>query len=601
MQENMSPEELLAEIKKYAARGEQLSAYDLSVKALEKYPDDLWIRHQSVLSLARAGATDQAIARYETLALEKEQHEDIKSLKARLQKDLALSYPQEERTSYYATAAHSYESIYKETQGYYPEINAATLYFLAGENGKSKALAKDVLEKIQGDSTDEMRDAYYREATRAEACILLEAWKDAEKHLSLAKYLSGQDFSSVATTRKQLLLICPKEKLHLLENLKNPKVLHYSGHRIDTPGCAPSRFLPEDEKSIKASIEILLKKNDVGFGFGSLACGSDILFAEALLERNANLEIYLPFCIEEFLEISVRPGGPSWEKRFTSILDKVSRVYFATEDQYLGDDSLFNYCSQLAMGQAILRAQSLETEALQIAVWDGQPSFGIAGTAVDLQCWNKLGYLQEIIKLPNYKDPKPEFFQDETIATSNESSKGRRVLRAILFGDIKGFSKLKEVQISSFVKEILGVFGNVLDKFAEKILFRNTWGDGLFVILPDVQTAAACAMELQKELKKLIDVREEFATHSLRLAAHFGPVIEQYDPVLKKTNFFGVHVSRAARVEPVTPEGKVYATWPFASQLAMLKNSPVKADYVGHLPAAKSYGHIKMYVLKNRN
>lgn len=600
--EKMNSEEFLDGIRKFATRGEQLSAYDLSVKALSDFPDDLRIKHQSVLSLARAGATDHAMVLYEQLGLDSEKDEDIKALKARLQKDLALNYPIEERYQYYLTAAHSYENIYEETHGYYPGINAATLYLLTGDTNKSKALAKSVLGKIQGETTNQMKDAYYREATRAEAYLLLEDWKEAEIHITLAKCFSGQEFSSVATTRKQLLLSCPKEKLYLLEKLNNPKVIHYTGYRIDAPDSIDGRFLPEDESTIRASIDTLLSEFDVGFGFGSLACGSDILFAEALLERNASLEIYLPFCLEEFIEISVRTGGSSWEQRFLAVLGKVSQVYFATEDQYLGDDSLFNYCSQLAMGQAILRSQLLETEVLQIAVWDGRPPTGIAGTAVDLLSWNKLGFPQKIIKLNNFIDPLPNFFKDySSLSVSDERLKGHRVLRAILFGDIKGFSKLKEAHIIAFVQEILGIFGKVLDSFGNKILFSNTWGDGLFVILPDVQTAAECAMEMQRELEKLIATKEEFATHALRLAAHFGPVIEQYDPVLKKNNYFGVHVSYAARLEPVTPEGKVFATWPFASELAMLKNSPIKADYVGHLPAAKSYGQIKMYVLKNRN
>jgi len=38
-------------------RGELLTAFDLAERALEEYPDDLWLKHRAVLALARAGST----------------------------------------------------------------------------------------------------------------------------------------------------------------------------------------------------------------------------------------------------------------------------------------------------------------------------------------------------------------------------------------------------------------------------------------------------------------------------------------------------------------------------------------------------------------
>ena len=42
---------------------------------------------------------------------------------------------------------------------------------------------------------------------------------------------------------------------------------------------------------------------------------------------------------------------------------------------------------------------------------------------------------------------------------------------------------------------------------------------------------------------------------ALRLGCHFGPVYEDTDPIAGTTNIFGTHVSRAARIEPIAPEG----------------------------------------------
>lgn len=75
-----------------------------------------------------------------------------------------------------------------------------------------------------------------------------------------------------------------------------------------------------------------------------------------------------------------------------------------------------------------------------------------------------------------------------------------RTIRAMLFGDVKGFSKLKDAELPRFVEHVLGRFARVLARFGSDIRFRNTWGDGLFVVLPTPAIAAACALELQASL-----------------------------------------------------------------------------------------------------
>jgi class 3 adenylate cyclase len=61
--------------------------------------------------------------------------------------------------------------------------------------------------------------------------------------------------------------------------------------------------------------------------------------------------------------------------------------------------------------------------------------------------------------------------------------------------------------------------------------------------------------------------------------------------------FMGSHVSRTARIEPVTPPGAVYATQAFAAALALAR-SDYACEYVGHMPAAKNYGRFRMYSVR---
>ena len=59
----------------------------------------------------------------------------------------------------------------------------------------------------------------------------------------------------------------------------------------------------------------------VGFAYGSLACGGDILWAEVLLARGCELHVVLPFALDEFVITSVADAGEVWVRRFHQCLD----------------------------------------------------------------------------------------------------------------------------------------------------------------------------------------------------------------------------------------------------------------------------------------
>jgi hypothetical protein len=48
----------------------------------------------------------------------------------------------------------------------------------------------------------------------------------------------------------------------------------------------------------------------------------------------------------------------------------------------------------------------------------------------------------------------------------------------------------------------------------------------------------------------------------------------------------------------VTPPGSVYVTEPFAAAIALEPDGKFACDYVGHMPAAKGYGNLRMYLLR---
>jgi class 3 adenylate cyclase len=129
---------------------------------------------------------------------------------------------------------------------------------------------------------------------------------------------------------------------------------------------------------------------------------------------------------------------------------------------------------------------------------------------------------------------------------------------------------------------------------------RNTWGDGLFFVFENVSQAGNFAIQLRDSVRATDWVSRGLPIINLRIALHAGPVYACIDPVIMRTNYVGPHVSRAARMEPVTPSGQVYASQPFAALAAADGVSEIRCDYVGQTAMAKKYGTFPAYVVLNR-
>jgi class 3 adenylate cyclase len=571
-------------------RGEVLSAVDVAERGLEQHPEDLWLRHRAVLALARSGSTGEAARRFTEYELDRVAgNEDIGALAARIAKDEALAAGDEQMAQ---AAADAYAAVYSRTRGYYPAVNAATLYLVAGSKDEAEKLAAEVL-ALLGESGN---GSYWEAASEAEAQLLLRREERARDALERAVAANDGDHAALATTRRQLRLVCGLTGIDpaILSVLAGPLVAHFCGHRIADSG-KDGRFPASAEPEVAERIAAEADRHPPGYAYGSLASGGDILWAEALLERGCDLHVVLPFVVEEFVRQSVAPSGEEWVNRFHRCLAAAKDVKYATDDAFLDDDVLYRYGAELAMGLALLRARYLDAEARQFALWDGGPALGEAGTAIDVEAWRRRGRATSILA------PEGQAAGAQIAPASPAEERSGRVVRAMLFADVKGFSKLTDEELPRFVDRVLGAFARILDDYAEAVQHQNTWGDALYVVVTDAPTAAACALELQSAMTRLDLEAEGLPSHlALRLGAHIGPVFPTHDPVLDELAFMGSHVSRTARIEPVTPPGAVYVTEPFAAALALDGSDEFDCDYVGHMPAAKDFGRLRMYRLRSR-
>ncbi|HEY0300358.1 MAG TPA: TRAFs-binding domain-containing protein, partial [Rhizomicrobium sp.] len=272
----------------------------------------------SIIAYARSGALDYACRLFLEGGFELVDDDPaVLSVRGRLLKDRALAAEGAERRRLYLEAAGAYARAGEIGGATYPLINAATLSLLAGRREQSKALARKLLERALAGG-DELETPYYRAATHAEALLLLGEIAKARTALNKAFALAPKAYEDHASTLRQFGLILTElgKDTAWLDPLRPPRTLHFAGHMGVGIGA----------KALKRRLRAVIAKERVGFGYGALAAGADILVAEALLEEGAELHLVLPMPKERFRALSVAGFGDGWTIKFDRILARAASV-----------------------------------------------------------------------------------------------------------------------------------------------------------------------------------------------------------------------------------------------------------------------------------
>jgi class 3 adenylate cyclase len=183
-----------------------------------------------------------------------------------------------------------------------------------------------------------------------------------------------------------------------------------------------------------------------------------------------------------------------------------------------------------------------------------------------------------------------------TVVPSARSSR----IAGILFADVVGFSSLSDIEVVRFYYEFLGAVGRLLALTQHPPLVRNTWGDGLYLIFESVRDAGVFALELSAMTVNTDWSSVELPdTLSLRIGLHGGPLFDFSDRVTGQLTLGGKHVTRAARVEPVTPAGMVYATQEFAALAAAYGVTEFVCEPVGRVRLAKKAGMTPLFNVRS--
>jgi class 3 adenylate cyclase len=480
---------------------------------------------------------------------------------------------------------------------------------LAGDRADAYRLAKEIAARVAALPAPR---SVWDHATEGEARLLLGDLDGARASYAAARASAPGDAGSGATMRRQVSLLARvlPEAAEVLSALPAADVVAFAGHMIDAPGRPTPRFPPALAPAVGAAIRARLAELHDPVIYTSAACGADILLIEAAHEIGTEVNVVLPCDREDFVRTSVAFGGADWAGRFDAALAKAARVILATEEGYLGDDVLFEYAALLLEGLSALRAAQLQTAPQLLCVIDAASEGGLGGTHASLERWTRHCGKVQAIDLRELRDAavaSGATFEPrapagpEAFAGVEVEARPHRTLKTLLFADFAGYSRLHDAYAPLFQDRFLQIVADEIAASPVRPLDSKTWGDGLYVVFESPADGAAFALRLQARVAavdwKAAGLSE---TSQIRIALHAGPVFCGHDPIMGRDSYFGSSVTRAARIEPVTPPGLVYASEAFAATLAASGQRDYALEYVGRLALAKGYGESRIYRLERR-
>ncbi len=469
----------------------------------------------------------------------------------------------------------------------YNGVNAATMARLA----EKFELSTDIVRRVRELCLAKSEPHYWDLASLGECALLegdvaraIDRYRQAVEHAPLRDRLSMW---------QQALLI--SERLGLDgEGLRNvfapPSVVVFCGHRLDPNESATERFPPAWEESARKQIRANIERLAPGFGYCSAMCGSDILFIEEMLDFGAEVHVYLPFAAARFAEAYVAYAGDDWLDRFQSVLTRADSITTVGEWDIGLNDRTHDFCALYAFGAALLQHENTRCDLHGLTVWDGSHD-AASGTAAVVDTWRRFGLPWECIKPATVADPGRN-------AESEASTDDQRfTYLPMMFADVKGYSGLSGLQLYIFAQRFMAACADVLKSHTSGIYSTRSQGDSLFVVFRDLGSA----VDTVRALRDMIADTDWAGTGlpadlAARFALDCGPCYAYDDPVTGGREICGAHVIRAARLEPVTPPGHIYASESFAALCAVNR---VDADFeaAGSIILPKSHGQMRIYHL----
>jgi class 3 adenylate cyclase len=593
-----------------------LLAYDVATEGLQQHAGDFILRRWQALALARSGSPRRAQAILRELAREQPDDEETLGLLARTYKDFALSAATPvERQDALRRAFEVYHDGYRKRRlNYWLGINSASIAVLRGDLLTAVRLAESIFltcRDIAAQQTAASKPDYWLSSTLGEAELIRGHVEAAAQWYRQAALLAHGHRGSIATMRRNAtLLLSPASCLPLTDEQRaaiqaafpRPQVVLFAGHMIDLPDRRRSRLpgdlAPRVQRRIRGALD---RFGGHLIGYSSAACGSDIMFLEAVLAAGGEAHVVLPYDREDFARDSVDFGGTHWRERFEEVLAHATEVVIASPRQKLSlGGASYGYANNVLTGLAMAHAARVDGSLHTLAVWDGKIGDGPGGTASIVARWSEAHLEPPVIidasdLLAPDRIPTPP--DTDASDTSQLPPNHGMEVRAIMFLDVVRFSQLAEEQMPVFVDHFLRTLGELASlEPPQGPLAKESRGDGVYFAFENVGAAGRFALQVNDILKNTdwgkIGLPEDF---SVRISLHAGPVYGYTCPFLGRTTYTGNHVNLAARIEQSTPVGHVYASQQFAALTREAGVTDFDCDYAGPVVLAKNYGTFPLY------
>jgi len=277
------------------------------------------------------------------------------------------------------TLMHLYRHLTKDTR-YDKELEpmaGALRYATQCEQNYWAAVTIGDLEILVG-TPESVRTAY-----KAAIAFNNRDWFELHSSLDQLRILRDLDFHSenvdagITTFERALKKLNKPEK-------KPERVFLFSGHMIDRADRAEPRFPAEKEDQAAGKIAKILEELNAGSDDLALtqgACGGDLLFTEACLERAVCVHWMQPFSEPEFIRNSVNYGGDIWRKRYNNARNRLGTPVRSAPTA-LGaspsDSNPYERCNLWLLYTAL----SYGVDKVHfICLWNGEGGDGPGGTA----------------------------------------------------------------------------------------------------------------------------------------------------------------------------------------------------------------------------
>lgn len=326
--------------------------------ALALDPGDADSQRDKAVLLACLGQADAAREWADSLARRRPRDPDDRCLIGRLEQDgwvqrwrlpgasaQAMASQAAREMPRLARAAEAYVNAFVQDPAHFHSgVNACTLRHLQRHLG-GKLEHPSSLANLEGGAIwaclaalERQPDDYRARAGWGELSVLLSPPEQVESAWREAVAIADKDWFALDASRRKLGILgdlgfrpqavaaaraaLDRGIAPLAQPWRPRRVFLFSGHMIDAPDRATPRFPPDREAT--AARAIAARLDQLGMGGEDLAlcggaCGGDILFAEAALERGCRVCLFLQFQEAEFLQASVAFAGETWVERYYAL------------------------------------------------------------------------------------------------------------------------------------------------------------------------------------------------------------------------------------------------------------------------------------------